>query len=504
MKLRPVLPLALALGAAACASAPSDPSAPVDPAASLAASASGSAAPREASAPASERELVSSAAPSDASAAADDAAAAVRDVFASRAFGERFAESYLAVTEVEPRVTSVEVEQMTEIFDAVRAEDYREALELLDEHGGKKNANAVFDFTRGNVYWELDRLDEAGAAYARAVEKQSRFLRAWKMLGQVRLRTEDFEGALPALVKTIELGGGDAITYGLLGVAHLNTGDPVAAESALRMAALLDPATLQWRIALVDSFLKQERFRDAIALLDAILEDDPGQPKLLIYQAGAFLRVGEPLRAAESYELADALGGATAESLSNLGDIYVNAELFDLGVDAHLRALAMDPAAAMRRAITASRSMVARGALQPVKELVAGVEEHAGESIELDTRKDILKLRSRIAVAEGAGDEEARVLAEIVELDPLDGEALILLGQHAARNEEPERAEFLYERAAGIEGFEAEAKMRHGELLVGKARYQEALALLRRSQELKPRDYLQEFIDKVERVAQNR
>jgi Flp pilus assembly protein TadD len=62
----------------------------------------------------------------------------------------------------------------------------------------------------------------------------------------------------------------------------------------------------------------------------------------------------------------------------------------------------------------------------------------------------------------------------------------------------------MIERAANVDGFEAEAKKAHGELLVNQGRYAEGLVYLRRAQELKPRDYLQEYIDKVERIAQNR
>ncbi len=113
-------------------------------------------------------------------------------------------------------------------------------------------------------------------------------------------------------------------------------------------------------------------------------------------------------------------------------------------------------------------------------------------------------MRARIAVAEGAGDEEAKVLEQIVQLDPMDGEALILLGQHAARAGDAEQAVFYYERAENIEGVEADAKVRHAQLLVGQGKYAEALPLLRRAQELKPRDNIQQYLEQVERAAQSR
>ena len=187
-----------------------------------------------------------------------------------------------------------------------------------------------------------------------------------------------------------------------------------------------------------------------------------------------------------------------------LGDIYVNEELYDAAVGAYLRGHEADGGADVERPLRNAKVLAARGALAQTRELVAWIEQNRTDVMEDAERKDLLKLRARLAVAGGAGDEEARVLEEIVELDPLDGEALILLGRHSARNEDPEKAMFYFERAAGIDEFEAEAKLAHAQLLSSQHRYTEALPLLRRAQQLKPRDNVQDFLDQVEKRAKAR
>src|SRR5690606_32707450 len=102
------------------------------------------------------------------------------------------------------------------------------------------------------------------------------------------------------------------------------------------------------------------------------------------------------------------------------------------------------------------------------------------------------------------GDDEAKILTEIVALDPLDGDALIKLGQYHARQGAIEQAVFHYERAAGITAFEADAKVRHAQLLVGQGKYGEAVPLLRRAQALRPRENIQQYLEQVERAAQAR
>lgn len=418
-------------------------------------------------------------------------------------FQRRFAESYIAETELEPRLTQGEREQMQKVLEFIAAERTDRALALLLKQSGPA-ASAVIDFTLANLHFQEERLTEAADAYYVAVEKYPKFRRAWRNLALIHVRAGDFREAAEAFTRVLELGGGDGITYGLLGFAYSNLENELAAETAYRFATLLEPSTLDWKMGLARSLFKQRRYADAASLCEALIAAQPDLADLWLLQANALIGLDQPLRAAENFELVERMGKATEESLNALGDIYMNAELFDLGVAAYLRALERFPDGGPARALRAARVLVARGELAETRELLTGIEAARGERLELTERKDLLKLRARLAVASGGGDEEARVLEEIVALDPLDGEALLLLGQHQGRQGDVEQAVFYFERAAGIAGFEADAKVRHAQLLVGESRFAEALPLLRRAQTLQPREHVQQYLEQVERIAQGR
>lgn len=417
-------------------------------------------------------------------------------------FQRRFAESYLAETDIEPRVTAAERDVMLEVMQQIEADKLDEAAKLLDGQRGD-GKNALFDFTLANIWFQQGQLDLAAAAYELAVGKFPKFRRAWQNLGLIRVRKNDFEGALPALRVVIELGGGNSDTWGLLGYANAALDQQLAAESAFRMAALLQPDAIDWKVGLARSLFKQERFADAAALCKALVAEHPERADFWLLHGNAMVGLNQPLAAAEDFEMVDRLGRATADSLTLLGDIYVNGELYDLAVDAYLRAMRQNPQTGRDRAIRAAKVLCARGALAQVEQLLAAIDEDPA-GIEEQQQKDLLKLRARVAVAKGATGDEVKVLQQIVALDPLDGEALLLLGQHHARENEPERALLCYERAANIDGFEADAKVRQAQLLVSQHRYAEALPLLRRAQTLKPRDNIQQYLEQVERVAQGR
>jgi len=415
-------------------------------------------------------------------------------------FRDDFMASYIPATEIEPSVTEDEREEMQEILSLIGRGESDEARARIEEIRTPASS-AVVDFTLGNVHFQADRLDEAAAAYLEAVRKFPNFRRAWRNLGLIRVKQQDFTSALPALTKVIELGGGDATTYGLLGFAYGSIEDSIAAESAYRMAVLLDPGTLDWKMGLARSLFQQQRYADAAALCERLIERNPTDAKLWMLQANAFIGLGDARRAAQNYEMIDKLGASTVDTLNMLGDIYINEGLYAAAVDTYERAIELDLDTRPDRALRAARVMVAQGAYEETGALLESIEDLYGFALEDEDRKELLRVQARIAVAEGAGEDQVRILEEIIRMDPLDGDALILLGQHFHRNEEPERAILYFERAAGLDAFEADARVWHAQVLVSQQKYQEALPLLRRAQSVRPRESVQEFIEQVERFA---
>jgi tetratricopeptide (TPR) repeat protein len=426
------------------------------------------------------------------------------DIWNDPAFKKRFTESYIAETDIEPRVTVDEREKMLKVLKLISSDKMDEAAKML-EKSRNEAATAVFDFTLANIYFQQDKLDEAATVYQIAVDKYPKFRRAWRNLGLIYIRQNDFEKALPALTRVIELGGGDVITYGLLGFAYSSVENDLSAESAYRMAILLDPITIDWKMGLARSFFKQERFAEAIALCRQLIKNQPDRAELWLLQANAYIGFNQPLKAAENFELIDRLGKSTVDSLNMIGDIYINEELYEMAVKSYIRAMEKDPNDSPQRAIRAAKVLAARSAFQETRRLIESIETLCGNQLETENRKDLLKLRARLAVADGSGDqEEVDVLKEIVELDPLDGDALILLGQYYGRTGDTEKAIFYYERAESIEKYEADAKVRHAQLLVKNGKYTEALPLLKRAQQIKPRDNIQEYLNQVERVTKTK
>ena len=69
------------------------------------------------------------------------------------------------------------------------------------------------------------------------------------------------------------------------GFAYANQDNAIAAESAYRLASLLDPKAMDWKMGLARSFFKQQRYADAVALSSTMLAANPERADLWLLRA---------------------------------------------------------------------------------------------------------------------------------------------------------------------------------------------------------------------------
>lgn len=465
-------------------------------------------------------------------------ASPIESYFDSPEYQRDYERSFIAQGLTEPPLSEDEIEALPEIYELIQNDRKERAFtrikrELEDE----PTANYWHLSAQILVGWE--RFEEAAAAYENAVELFPDFVSAWKNKALIHLRLtttnrftgndaqdvrtladeyeqEQYEKAATAFREALRLGAVDEKTYGFYGLTQTYFEQFMKAEMAYRNALMLSAAgsdlELQWKTGLAQTLLRQRRYADAAALVGELLEDDDANPDLWMLQGNAYLGLGNTNDAAQNFQIADELGGASAPALNLLADIFTNDQLSELAVETYLRAFEKGSTSA-RRALRGARLMVRRGEIEEVEALLGGIDERLGDSIGVEDRAELLKLQAQIAVRKGDAKSNIEILEQIIEGNPLDGDAFILLGQALggqAREMEPgpeaERkfaeAEQAFETAAALDGFEAEAKLEHARLLVGgQKRYAEAIPLLKASLQVKDREYVREYLEGVEKAA---
>ncbi|MEI6150836.1 MAG: tetratricopeptide repeat protein, partial [bacterium] len=302
------------------------------------------------------------------------------------------------------------------------------------------------------------------------------------------------------------LGGADAYLFGLLAYAYAAQLDYPAAEAAYRNALMFQPDSMEWRMGLCRVAFKQGKFEEAASLLEAMLVHQPDRAEFWILQANAYVGMKKPLKAAENLEVVVSLGKATPEILHMLGDIYVNEQLHALAAAAYERALRADSETGGKpdRHVKNVEALAARGALSEADALRQSLVRSFGDQLSSQAQGRLLRVQAKMAAFKGEGAAVAQALEDALKLDPLDGDVLMLLAQHYAGSGDTEKACLYFERAAGIERFEADARLKQAQCLVKNGRFQDAVPLIKRVQEIRPREDVARYLEQVERVARSR
>ncbi len=415
-------------------------------------------------------------------------------------FARRFTGSYGIHSEIEPKFATPEEQALFQQLVPLMRDNPKEAVSRLTA-AITPSSSALLEFTLGSLLFQEGDVAGAVARYEGAIARFPDFRRAHRNLGLALAREGRFAEALPALTRTIELGGGDGVVYGLLGYCHLSLEHSLSAEVAYRNAILFAPDNADWSLGLVKALVAQERFREAAGLLEELLQRNPANDSLWALQAGVYVQMDEPVKAAVNYEVLRRMGRATGAQLMLLGDLYMTRESPELALAAYLEGTSAESAGNVTRSLRAAEILVGRGAWEEARALFGRIREVAGEGLAEEEQLRLLKLEARVALASGDAAGAVPVLEQVVSRNPLDGEALLLLGDHHARNDEPAKAAFRFDLAAKIEGFEADAWLKHAQMLVRQRKYDGALELLRKAQKLKPRDNVQRYLEAVERVS---
>ena len=414
-------------------------------------------------------------------------------------FARRLVGSYGFASDAEPRLSPEEQAVYRDKVVPLLREDPRKAMPVLSTLV-KPEASAVFDFTLGNIYFQNDDFTNAVKFFEAALAKFPDYRRAQKNLAFALVRDGKYPEAILPLTRTVTLGGGDGKVFGLLGFVYMNQNRFASAEAAYGQALVFEPENVDFKLGAVKCSISTGNYDRGLALLNELISSHPDRELLWTLQANIYIQKEQMAAASGSLEILRRLGKAQPQSLYLLGDLYMNQDVPDLACEAYLQAIDKDGGANPSKALRASQIVISRGAWDEARTLFSKIRS-AGKKLSDADELKLLKLESKVALATGGGAVAIGVLEKILERNPLDGEALLLAGDYYAKNEQIEKADFRFDTASKLTGFEAEAFVKRAQLLVRNKKFTQAVEFLQKAQRAKPRDNVQRYLEKIEQLA---
>lgn len=448
--------------------------------------------------------------------------------FKTPEFRKRFTGSYGFLPAVEPKVDQEEAQVIAELSEFLAAGRFKDAeVRLLNFIKERKNpvdpdveakdVSSALVFTLGNLYYQNGRIAEAESAYKTAIKRFPEYRRAHKNLALLYARSERMDKAKPHLIKAIDLGDADHLSFGLLGHAMLAEEQALAAESAFRQAYLLNPDERDWKIGLVQALLIKEDWMQAASMMQSLIDESPDDPVMWMQQANCYLQTGDVMRAAENYEVLRLKGLADEASLNTLGDIYANQEEPLLALGAYLTAIRMSKQVKVERSLKSAAYLLQLEAPKEAAQLMATMREKVGDTLTKDQKVEAFLVESDIALADQNLAMAGELLKKALEVSPANGSAQVKLGaiylsQATEAETDEEIAEF--KRLARVQfqlaarstdpkvGYDANRSL--GQVLVKEQQYLKALPYLETAVRLKPgnKQTIEQYLNRVQRAAE--
>lgn len=447
------------------------------------------------------------------------------NMFRDPQFVKSFVGSYGILSDVEPNVNTEERALLVKVRELFGESQFKEAeqeivryVKMVEETSEDEKAvesiSPALVFVLGNLYFQADRQDDARRAFLEAIRRYPRFRRAWTNLGYLYISKNKTDEALPALQKAVELGESSPRVYGLMGYCHLLRKNPVAAENAYRHAYLLDDSSRDWKLGLAQALIAQQKFAEGASLIGTLIEENANDKQLWLQQTNAYLAMEHKEEAAINLEILRFKGLADESNLNLLGNLYMDDSEPQLALFAYLAAIDKATELDVERAMKSARILNDYGFPEKAEAFIAKIREKVGDEPDKEVAVSLMLTEVRVAQTKEETKRVGELLAELLKLDPANGQVLLEMARHQAglaRDEEDEerRAAIVAEAKTNYElamrdddkDIAYSSNLGLGQMYVRERRYQDAMPPLERALSIKRSESLEQYVSRVRRAA---
>lgn len=316
---------------------------------------------------------------------------------------------------------------------ATNPEAARTLLEgMVKEPKGGEPASPAFDLLLGNLYYATGQTDKAEVNYLSAVERYPAFLRAWTNLGVLYYAQGLYPKAIPCLTKAVVLGDRESTTVGTMALCLERTGDAVGAELAFIQALAVDPGNVGWMDGLVRVFLHAKQYARAEVMVRNLIKERPAEPRYWRTYADIMVASGRKLEAIALLEQTISAGTAGREELAHLAGLYADENLIPEAALTYGKLEVSAETLGERRTLQLVRVLMACSEWSKAQALLDELRKPPGEE-----REAFLRVQADLFAAQKKWGEAKTVLDELLQLSPMDGNALVSLGRaHLAEGDE--------------------------------------------------------------------
>lgn len=418
------------------------------------------------------------------------------------AFLKSFNGSYRINARIEPTVSTAERGLLVSIQPLMEAGKRKEALAKLTSSSLIKSSAAVA-FNAGNIQFELGDMKSAITYYQSAVKIFPSFRRAHRNLGFAYAREDDWEKAMPALEEAIKLGDQDGATYGQLAYGRMQKDQYASALQAYRLAQVTQPESADWKAGVAQCLQHLQRNEEALALIEEVIKARPNEVSYYLLQSSIQISMDRIDDAMANLELIRRMGKLDADNHLLLANLHLRTGSSKLARPVMMAAIAMEEKPPHASALNILEFITQTQDWKLAHDFADAITKAWPDTKDEKLANKAKRLGALIDIDSGENPQRgSEVLETLIESDPLDASALILLARHRVTEKRYQESEMLLQQAARIEGSEYEARLELAKLHVARTRYEDALKQLDLVLKIRSTDSIQNYRAAIANLAE--
>lgn len=392
-----------------------------------------------------------------------------------------------------------------------RAESLKTLLEGGDTEAVLKELEQFYDIElspamqtlKAQVYFSLQKYDKAEETYLSVLRRKPQLVRVHSDLGQLYLLTEKPQKARTHFAKAVEFGANEPIIHGQLAYLNLTQYGPYSAISHYQQALALEPDNSQWSHGLLAALTKAQMFSSATALMTEMLARTPNESELWLNNATLLLHQDKNLEALSSLETAMLLGDSSERNLRVAAQLHIENKSYDRAnelVFKHLSSVSFDI-----DTLSAYLSQLERlGRWKDAEKLMKSIKRPEKKYSETELSQFYVH-QALISSHKGSNGEAETLFKKSIELDPLNGQALLEYAKLSLKAKNFVESELYFIRAEALDNVEKSAILGLSQMYVESQDYDAALKQLRKAQLKFPHTAdLAENITIIENIIKNK
>lgn len=363
--------------------------------------------------------------------------------------------------------------------------------------------SANVEYAIGQLYQLKGNRVQAEQYYFQALEKFPAYVSAYARLMEIYLNQEDCEKAIEAGRKAVAIGGANGNVFKGMGLCYLLENDYGAALSAFRIAKTFMPNDTGSNYYHAVSAVNMGYSGEAISILDELIVENPDAVNTYSLQVNAYLLEDDYDGALVTLDIARRKGLLNSSSYNLLGSIYINKEMPEAAAEAYGKSLEVGRPGPFTSAIDAFNYLSRFGEWQLAGDYLDKVATAYQGRLNQNEQRSLAVLQARVLMDSGQAADGAELLREVIQTDPMNGDALLSLANYYWQQQDFERADIYFQQAASVESVTLQALMANAQMATDREDWESGIELLRRASEYVPPESLsivEENIRALERI----